>query len=222
MLEVHHHPLCPFSRKLRIILKENKIDFELFHEDFWRPQKSFLRMNPAGSTPVVLIKDKKPLSGNFAITEYFEETTNFNKLQFDSPEERAEKRRLLEWFDVKFYNEVTRYVLYEKIIKTISRVGSPNSQALQAAKQNVLYHLDYIAFLTKEHRYLIGEEPSVVDYAAAAHLSVLDFVGDVPWTHNQKAKEWYALIKSRPSFKPLLMDRVSSINSPTYYSNPDF
>jgi glutathione S-transferase len=222
MLEVHHHPLCPFSRKLRIILNEKKIEFELFPEAFWLRRREFLKMNPSGETPVVVKTGNKILAGNYAINEYLEETADSLKLIFGSSEQRAEIRRVTEWFDIKFFNEVTRYILHEKIIKTLSRVGAPNSEAIRAAKQNILYHLDYIGYLCAEDRYLAGDQPSMADFAAAAQISVLDFVGDVPWSHNQKARDWYSLMKSRPSFKPILLDKVSHLNPPSHYQNPDF
>lgn len=221
MLEVYHYPLCPFSRKLRVVLKEKDIPFELFSESYWLRRKEFLKLNPAGVTPVIVKDSKLVISGNNAIFEYLEETYHINLIA-GSPETKAKIRRLTEWFDNKFYNEVTRYILNEKIIKTVSKNGAPNSQAIQAAKKNILYHLDYIAYLQGESRYLAGDTVTLADFAAAAQLAVLDFVGDVPWGYNAKAKEWYALIKSRPSFKPILLDKIPSFYPPNHYSNPDF
>jgi glutathione S-transferase len=221
MLEVYHYPLCPFSRKLRVVLKEKGIECELFQESFWLRRKEFLKLNPAGETPVVIKDTKFILSGNNAIFEYLEESYGASLIT-GTAETKAKIRKLNEWFDNKFYNEVTRYLLNEKIIKTLSKDGAPNSQAIQAAKKNILYHLDYIAYLRGESRYLAGDTVTLADFAAASQLSVLDFLGDVPWNYNPKAKEWYALIKSRPSFKPILLDKVPSFYPPTHYSNPDF
>jgi len=222
MLEVYHYPLCPFSRKLRIVLKEKFIGFELFYEPFWERRREFLRMNPAGTTPVILKDSKLIIAGNQALFEYVEEIYGDNNLLGNTPEERLVIRRIVEWFDVKFYNEVTNYILNEKIIKTVSKSGAPNSQAIQAAKKNILYHLDYISFLRGDNRYIAGDKPTLADFTAAAQLSVLDFVGDVPWHHNQNAKDWYALVKSRPSFKPLLLDKIPNFQPPANYANPDF
>lgn len=222
MLEVYHYPLCPFSRKLRMILKEKAVEFELFFEPFWQRRNEFIKMNPAGETPVIIMGGKKVFSGNASIFEYLEETVDNHLLVFGSPEDKAEIRRVNEWFDVKFYSEVTRYVVNEKVIKTILREGAPNSEAIRSARQNIYYHLDYIGYLTRNQRYLCGDAPTIADFAAAAQLSVLDFLGDVPWAHNRQAKSWYSLLKSRPSFKPLLLDKVPLITPPSYYGNVDF
>lgn len=221
MLEIYHYPLCPFSRKLRIALKEKNIDFELIQEPFWLRRREFLKLNPTGETPVIIKDGNTVLWGNYGIFEYLEDAYNI-KLLTGSIEEKANIRSIIEWFDVKFYNEVTRYIFNEKIFKTLAKSGEPNSQAIQAAKRNITYHLDYISYLVKSHIYLAGDHITLADFAAAAQLSVLDFVGDVPWNHNQKAKEWYALIKSRPSFKPILLDKVTNFHPPSHYINPDF
>lgn len=221
-LEVHHYSLCPFSRKLRIILKEKGINFELFYEPYWERRKSFLRLTPAGETPVVVVDNKLTLWGNNSITEYLEEVYTQKRLLPTDLNARAKVRKVTEWFDIKFHQEVTRYILNEKVIKTISCKGYPNSQAIQAAKTNINYHLDYIAHLRKHNMYLAGEEATIADFAAAAQLSVLDYVGDVPWGYNKSAKEWYALIKSRPSFKAILNDRIPNFSPPSHYQDPDF
>jgi glutathione S-transferase len=222
MFEVHHYCLCPFSRKLRIILKERGISFELFNEPYWQRRKEFLKLNPAGETPILITEDKKIFCGNSAIFGFLEEEFGDRKFLPQDIEGRSEVRRLTDWFDIKFFNEVTRYILNEKIIKTVAGVGAPNSQAIQAGKKNIYLHMDYIGFLVKENRYLYGDTPTIADFAASAQLSVLDFVGDVPWGYNDNAKEWYALMKSRPSFKPILFDKLPNFNPPSHYINPDF
>lgn len=221
MFEVYHYSLCPFSRKLRMILKEKGINFELFHEPFWERRKNFLKLTPASETPVIVAENKQVIFGNRTITEFLDEIDNVPKLMPDSAFECAKVRQIEEWFDVKMYQEVTKYIFNEKILKTVSKTGAPNSKAIQAAKYNIAYHMEYIAHLCRNHRYLAGDTPTTADFAAAAQLSVLDYVGDVPWS-NSKAKEWYALMKSRPSFKPILNDRISSFPPPAHYADPDF
>jgi len=63
---------------------------------------------------------------------------------------------------------------------------------------------------------------SYADLAAAAHLSAIDFGGDVDWSVSAAAKDWYARIKCRPSFRPLLTDAVSGITPPAHYADLDF
>jgi glutathione S-transferase len=222
ILEVHHWSLCPISRKLRIVLREKGVEFEMFQELFWQRNHKFLKMNPAGETPVLINEKKKVIAGNSAIFEYLEEHYPQRKLFPANLDDKAEVRRIIEWFDNKFYNDVTKYILFEKVIKTIAKTGAPNSQVIFAAKANLKSHLDYIAFLLKDSMYLFLDEPTLADFTAAAHLSVLDYVGDIEWSHYPSVKHWYSLMKSRPSFRAILKDRISNFAPPMHYQDPDF
>lgn len=222
MLEIYHHPICPVSRKLRVVLNEKRVGFELITERYWERRAGFVALNPACDTPVVVKQDNVVLCGNSAIFEYFEEVMNEKNLIGDSPLERAKVRRICDWFDNKFYNEVTRYLITEKFIKVVTKVGEPNSNAIRAAKKNLGYHIDYIDHLLQKNDFLCGEKITLADFAAAAQISVLDFMGDISWERSRRVKHWYALIKSRPSFRPLLHDKVQGIFPPKNYADPDF
>ena len=79
-----------------------------------------------------------------------------------------------------------------------------------------------IAWLTERRRFLAGDHFSLADIAAAAQLSALDYLGDVPWEQHAGAKDWYARIKSRPSFRPLLADHIPGAPPPKHYADLDF
>lgn len=222
MLILYHHPICPFSRKTRIILHEKNIHFEMINEKFWERREEFLMLNPAANTPVIMKSDNVIISGISAIFEYFEEVFPEKNLLGDSPIERANTRRIIDWFDEKFYYEVTRYLVNEKVIKVITKISEPSSNAIRAAKRNLSYHLDYIDYLLADKNYLAAERMTAADIAAAAQLSVLDFIGDITWDKRQRVKEWYALMKSRPSFRPILFDKMPGFTPPIYYTDPDF
>lgn len=224
MRTLYHTPLSPDCRKIRILLREKELDFELMQENFWERRPEFFALNPAGEVPVLLEPDGEAICGNYAIMEYLEEAYRDNNRRFigSSIGERAEVRRITEWFDKKFDREVTQNIVFEKVFKRLLRLGEPQSDALRAGKKNMLYHMDYIAFLTQEHRFLAGDMVTIADMTAAAHFSTLDYLGDAPWEHNVKAKEWYALMKSRPSVRLILTDRLPALHPPEHYENPDF
>lgn len=221
MRSLYHFPLSPFSRKIRIVLKEKNLDFKLITENFWERRREFLAMNPAAQVPV-LVDDGLSLADSIAICEYLDEKYPETVLIGKSIEEKAEVRRLSGWFNNKFYYEVTKYILDERVFKHYRGQGEPNSEVLRAGKSNICYHLDYIEFLMKKRTWLAGDEFSLADITAASHLSVLDYLGDVPWKHSKAVKEWYSIIKSRPSFRPLLDDKVPGFNPPLYYKDLDF
>jgi glutathione S-transferase len=222
MLSLYHTPLSPACRKVRVMLREKEIDFEPIEEDVWERHIEFFKLNPSGDVPVLIAEKGLVVCGSYAICEYLEDA--FPEVQFfgNSLEEKAEVRRIVEWFDVKFEREVSQNILFEKVFKRLMGYGEPSSEALRAGKKNLQYHLDYVAHLLTHRNWLAGDYLTLADITAAAHLSCLDYLGDVPWEHQSAAREWYALIKSRPAFRGILDDRVTGFRPPAHYMNPDF
>ena len=222
MRRLFHIWLSPFCRKVRLVLDEKLIEYEMVFEPVWERRKEFLQLNSAGLVPVFVDGDGSVMSESDAICEYLEETRPEPPLRLGSPVEKSEIRRLVGWFDLKFHNEVTRHLLNEKVMKRFMGMGEPNSGALRAAYHNISYHLQYITYLTERRRWLAGSQMSLADLTAAAHLSCLDYLGDVPWDDHPEAKDWYARIKSRPSFRNLLTDHIPGLPPPKHYGNLDF
>ena len=223
MRQLYHTPLSPFCRKIRLLLKEKGLEFELVTENPWDRNLEFFALNPAGEVPVLIELDSAAISGAYAIAEYLEDMYPHMPMIGNDAWTRAEVRRLVDWFDHKFDFEVTQHVLFEKVFKQhYFQGGEPNCATIRTGKHNILYHLDYIGYLARERHFLAGETLSLADLSAAAHLSALDYLGDVPWEYNADARDWYALIKSRPSMRPILSERVHGVRPPVYYENPDF
>ncbi|MEM8571190.1 MAG: glutathione S-transferase family protein [Pseudomonadota bacterium] len=221
MRRLYHQPLSPFCRKIRLVLAEKKIEVDLVTEQPWEQRMDFLRMNPAGQVPVLKVDDLV-LCDSSAIAEYLEETVPDPPLLPQSPEDRAEVRRLVAWFDGKFHAEVTANLLYERVNKKLARAGHPESDRIKAGRQNIAYHLDYIGWLMERRRWLAGETLTLADFTAAAHLSCLDYTNDVDWARNTGLHEWYAKIKSRPAFRSILADLVPGFRPPVHYADLDF
>jgi len=222
MRVLYHLTLSPFSRKVRLILAEKNLDFTMKAEKVWERRPEFLALNPAGDVPVLIEPDGTVISATEAIVEYLDETYREKLLIGINPVDRAEVRRLTAWFDLKMNFEVTENLLGQKMMNRYHGQGQPNSQAIRAGHANLPYHLDYIGYLVERRRWLAGDHFSVADLAAAAHLSSLDYLGDVPWDDHEAAKEWYARIKSRPSFRQLLTDHVPGLSPPAHYTDLDF
>ena len=179
-------------------------------------------MNPAAEVPVLVEADGRVIVDSGVICEFLEEVHRERPLIGIDPVDRAEVRRLVAWFDLKMNREVTLNLVGEKMMKRIMGYGEPNSNAIRAGHVNIRHHLDYIAYLVERRRWLAGDHFSLADIAAAAHLSVLDYIGDVPWSHHEPAKDWYARIKSRPAFRPLLADHLPGYPPPEHYADLDF
>ncbi|MBU2980316.1 glutathione S-transferase family protein [Lentibacter algarum] len=221
MAKLFHVPLSPFCRKVRLSLAEKKIECELVEERYWEKDADFLRRNPAAKVPVIKI-DGRTMSESAAICEYLEELYPEVSLMPTDPESRYEVRRLVGWFDDKFHNEVTSKLVYERVNKKVMGQGYPDSKNVKEGAKAIKFHLDYMAWLLDERRWLAGDKMSLADFAAAAHLSSLDYISDVDWNRSETVKDWYAKIKSRPAFRSILADQVPGFPPPAHYADLDF
>lgn len=230
MYTLFHHPFCPQSRFVRLVLGEYGLDLKLVEERAWERREAFLALNPAGATPVLIAERLPPIPGAGIIAEYLDEThgaeQDERRLLPTSPGERIEVRRLMAWFNDKFFEEASNPLVTERIYKRFMDEqdggGAPAADVIRAAKVNVRYHLAYIGWLAKTRNYLAGDRLSYADLAAAAHLSAIDYLGDVPWSEDDAAKAWYARVKSRPSFRPLLSEWLAGVPASQTYVDLDF
>jgi len=222
MRTLYHNWLSPHSRKVRIVLEEKKLEFDLEVEKTWERREAFLRLNPAGEVPVLVETGGTAISGGQVICEYLDESAHAPPLLGSGPLERAEVRRLCQWFDDKFEREVGANLVGEKVMKRFLGLGSPDSTAIRAGKTNIRHHLAYIGFLVERRTWLAGDHFTLADITAGAHLSCVDYLGDVPWADFPLTKDWYARIKSRPSFRPLLHDHIPGVPPPKHYQDLDF
>lgn len=227
-----HYPLCPFSRSIRILLAELKVPFALVEEKPWEWRPEFLAINPSGDLPVLQLTDGGTVPGCYAIAEYLGDVVRASppdEREFDpfpgTIEARAEVRRLSDWFQHKLDREVTRELLREKAYPRLRKDAAaqpPDPHLLRAIRANLRYHLSYISYLADQRRWLAGDALTFADMAAAAQLSVFDYLDEVAWETSPVARDWYMRMKSRPSFRPLLADRLPGITPPDHYADLDF
>ena len=230
MPKLFHHPLDPLSRFVRLALAEYGVEAELQEERSFERRRDFLALNPAGTLPVLHEDNGTVVPGTGPIAEWLDETRGHlapdRRLLPEPPHERIEVRRLLDWFNGKFFAEVTNWLVTEKVYKRFMSAeqggGAPSMEMVRAARANIRYHLHYIGYLVARRNFIAGAELTFADLAAAAHVSCVDFLGDVPWSENEMAKSWYARMKSRPSFRSILADRVPGIVPAANYADLDF
>jgi glutathione S-transferase len=230
MVTLFHHPFCPHSRFVRLALAEHGLDLRLVEERTWERRSAFLALNPACTTPVLVTEGAPPVPGAGIAAEFLDEVhgaaSGERRLLPPDPAERIEVRRLMAWFNDKFFEEASGPLVSERIYKRFMSEedggGPPEMDVIRAATANVRYHLSYIGWLARTRNYLAGDTLTFADLAAAAHLSAIDYLGDVPWSTDEAAKAWYARIKSRPSFRPLLADWLPGVPASRTYVDLDF
>ena len=225
MRVLHSWPLDPFSRQARLVLAEKSLRFQLQLDTPWDRPDDLMSLNPAGTTPVLIDEasaDRRVIVEARAILEYLEETTPNPCLLPGGPAERAEARRLMNWFDRKYDSEVNAYLLHEKLEKRFQQLGAPDPAMIRAGRDHMRWHLDHMAWLLETRDGLAGPRYTLADIAAASHLSVADYLGDVAWEEFEPVKAWYQRVKCRPAFRSLLEDRLPGLEAAAHYADLDF
>ena len=219
---LYYHTLSPFARKVRVTMHEKHLEFEERIEKDWLQNDEFMAVNPAGEVPALAEENGTIVADSAAICEYLEEVYAEPTLIGETAKKRAETRRLVGWFDCKFHREVTCNLAGQKLVKRVTQNAAPDSRALREGRENIHIHLSYISWLLERRTWLAGDAMTLADIAAASHLSLVDYTGDVPWEDHYIAKDWYARIKSRPSFRSVLGDSLDGIPAAPVYADLDF
>jgi glutathione S-transferase len=224
MRTLYHYPLCVFSRIVRFSLAEKKLDCSYEYQAPWDVSDEVFKYNIAGTLPVFIDINGTSVFGNSAIREYINEMYPEPDLLGKDSAERAEVRKIADWFCFLFYNDVYSHIFDEKITKRFSKYGDrvPNPARLRSAITKLGMHMDYVSWLIDRRNWLGGKHFSMADIYAASFISVIDYLGSVQWQKHDGAKVWYARIKSRPSFRNILGDVLSQMAPSNDYSNPDF
>jgi glutathione S-transferase len=218
---LYHYPLCPISRQARILLKEKNISFTLIKEDYWLESSNVQNKSLTGRVPI-LESNGYYLDNYYSIIEYIQDYNTQNFMMPDSILERANMRTLIYWFNEEFNKKVTDILLQEKIIRLLKRVGEPCSIKIREAKATLTKYLEFLAALLAQYDYLCCEKLSYADIVAAAHISVIDYFGEIKWSDWDAVQDWYSIIKSRPSFKTILSDVIPGFIPPAHYTELDF
>lgn len=226
MYKLYHQTICPFSRKIRALLAAKNIEFELVPENFWERRKEFITMNTMGTIPVLFdINNGDIIPCSNIIAQYITEKHDDDGINYigDSLSKKAEARRIEYWFDHKFFQEVSKTLLNERYFNRFSSsANSPSSANIMTCKHNLDIHLNYMEFLLSSRKYLVGNELTIADFAAAGQISTLDYFGDINWRNHNLVKDWYSLVKSHKSFSRILEDKLPGVVPPVWYNKIDF
>ncbi len=219
---LYHTSFSPSCRKMRMLMDEMGLEYKLIEEPVWQQRKEFLEMNPAGDVPVMIDGNGLRLCGSYVVTEYLEEGYQVDSFIGATLGDRAEVRRMIHWADNKLLKEVTQPLLHEKFFCSMLKLGQPDTNKIRRAKKFLEDHIAYFESMLEKHEFIASEHFSLADMSVAAHISLYDYLDDMPWKRNSKLKSWYALMKSRPSMQRVLKDRVRGLKPPAHYENPDF
>lgn len=217
MRQLRNFPLSPFCRKVRLVFGEKRIAFESVSVRPWESATSLTAL------PELLEEDGLLLSDGRAIAEFVNELDTNPSLLPGRPLDRALARKWVNHFDENFWREVTQIILRERVLKRYAQEADrqPDLAAIKTAQHHLRNELQILERTLEQSGYITAAF-SLADLTAAAHLSCLDYFGDIPWQFFPNVREWYARMKSRPSFRPLLSDQLPGFPPTAHYADLDF
>ena len=222
MYKLYYIPLNFYCRAARLILLEKNISFKIINEPYWKRREDFLKINPAGDLPVIVDEENINIIGYESLVEYLDEKKIGKTLLGNNPKERLESRRLCNWVSRKLDKEVMKNILDERVFKGLKENNQPSTVALNAGRKNLKNHMSYFNWLLNRRSFLSGNKFNVADISLAAALSSLDYLNEVDWNNFEKVKNWYAVIKSRPTFRDILEESIFNISPSNHYKDLDF
>ena len=222
---LYHFPFDPASRAVRLALGEARIIVSETAVRPWEPDCPLIDLNPSAMPPVLQLtqgRHRLTLCEIQAILGWIEDQQTIPLLLPADPVERGEARRLTAWFERRFNDEVNAVLLHERLEKPLLRLGPPEARALRDGRAALKDHLLMLEGLAGSRDRLAGRHLSQADLVGAAHLSVLDYFGEIAWASWPSLKDWYVKMKSRPAFRPLLGDRFQGMAPAGHYADLDF
>ena len=214
MRRLIHLMLSPSCRLARLMVGEKRVTCDPALTD-----------DPKQTMPVFIDMDGTRAEGVWSILDHLEHQYPDRPL---APEDDTARRACLRWVDWAmgpFHEQVTQRIVYEKAAPRYTGAGfsrAPDMNVIRAGRENLKTALVEIGHAAETMGNLACRDTTLGDLAVAAHLSVLDYFGEVPWSDFAGAAEWYVRMKSRPSFRSILSDRVPGQPPVSHYAELDF
>jgi glutathione S-transferase len=213
MRRLLHLLLSPPSRFARLLIAEKRLTFDPVAPD-----------DPSVQLPEFIDLDGTRAVGLWAIVDHLEGGYPEHPLTPEDALARAESLRLIDWAMGTLHENVTRKIVYEKASQRFTGAvakRAPDMEAIRSGREGLKAALIEIGANAEQHGYLAARECTLGDLAVAAHISALDYFGEISWGEYQAAAEWYMRMKSRPSFRSLLADRVPGQPPVSHYAELD-
>jgi glutathione S-transferase len=213
MRRLVHLLLSPPSRFARLLIAEKRLTFDPVPPD-----------DSAMQLPMFLDQDGARCIGLWAIVDHLEGNYPDHPMTPEDATARAESLRLIDWAMGTVQDTVTRRIVYEKASQRYTGGAAkraPDMEAIRGGREALKTVLKEIGIAAEIHGYLAARECSLGDLAVAAHISALDYFGEIPWRDHPAVAEWYMRMKSRQAFRTLLSDRVPGQPPAPHYAELD-
>ena len=201
MIKLYDFLPCPFGQKVRIVLAEKGLTYDLIQVDLSKGEHrrpEFSRLNPFGKVPVLVDEDTTVWDSTI-IAEYLEDEYPEPPVipVIGSSALRARARLFEDFADTLFTPQVGQYMA-----EMGKAEGERNQERLQRLHQAVERMLDYVNQELGQQQFIAGDF-SVADIAFAPRMLVLPNLGIEPGTNRPNVDAWFKRLLDRPSLRSL-------------------
>lgn len=201
MIKLYDFLPCPFGQKVRLVLAEKSLSYELVPVDIGRGEQrrpEFLRLNPYGRVPVLVDEDTVVYDSTI-INEYLDDEYPDPPVlpRIESSSLRARARLFEDFADASFTPQVGQLMM--EIAKgEAERDGS----RLSRLHQSIERVLDYVNRELQGQDFLAGEF-SIADIGFVPRLLVLGDLGIEVGAGRANVEAWLTRLAQRPSVQSL-------------------
>ncbi len=214
MRRLTHLILAPSSRFARLVIGEKRLTCDCPAAE-----------DAQAHLPIFVDLDGTRCEGLWAIIDHLEGNYPERPLTPEEPAARTETLRWLDWAMGPFHEQVTQKIVFEKASPRFTgglARRAPDMNVIRQGREAIKPALATIGKIAEQRGNLAERDCTLGDFAVAAQISTLDYFGEVPWAEFPQATEWYIRMKSRPSFRTLLGDRVPGQPPVSHYAELDF
>lgn len=199
MIKLYDYPDCPFCQKVRVVLAEKDLEFEIKPVDLRKGEQKapeFLKLNPYGKVPV-LIDDDIVIYDSTVIDEYLDEEYPNPPLMPEDSAGRARVRLLEDFCDNSFIPPAG--AILAELHKPEAERDNEKIKKYQADVNRVLARLE----VALEGKQYLADEFSLADVAFVPRVLILAQLGIELDARLHNVAAWIARLRERPSVQSL-------------------
>ena len=188
----------PYVRKVRVVLAEKKLDYQLELENVWAADTTIQKLNPLGKVPCLIMEDGYAMQDSRVIVEYLDSVSPVCKLLPPNGRERA---------DIKCWEALADGVIDAAILVFLEKRERPPEQ--QSAKwierqmSKVHAGLREMSARLGDGAYCMGNHYTLADVATGCALGWLAFrFPEIDWRADYaNLARLFDKLSERPSFR---------------------
>lgn len=205
---VYGGSISPFVRKVRVVLAEKSVEYQLEQVNPFTPPPEFLAISPLKRIPVLRdtdVPEPNTLPDSSIICDYLEHKFPNPPVYPKNPFERARALWFEEYADSIVAQNVGGGLFFERIVKKMLRQQPDESVCQKTLGEKLPPIFDYLNKEVAGKQYLVGNAFSIADASIGTMFVNYAHAGESLDTGRwSDLAKYVAQTHARPSFKSLI------------------